>query len=89
MGSQLEILIIMGKGMIAISIKAARKRKNMTQCQLAKEVGVHQTNVVAWERGKWSPTAQRLLKLSRILDCSVDELLAPDNAASHHEAGKE
>ena len=65
--------------MIAISIKAARKRKNMTQCQLAKEVGVHQTNVVAWERGKWSPTAQRLLKLSRILDCTVDELLAPDD----------
>lgn len=64
--------------MIETSIKNARKSKGLTQAELAKLMGVHQTNITAWEKGKWLPTAKKLIKLSQLLDCTVDELLMPE-----------
>ncbi len=61
-----------------MSIKTARKRKGMTQAELADLMHVHQTNIVAWERGNWLPRAKLLPVLAKELDCTVDELLAPD-----------
>lgn len=61
--------------MSVISIKEARKRKQLTQAELADLMGVHQTNVVAWERGKWLPRAKKLQQLATVLDCTIDELL--------------
>ena len=71
--------------MVDISIKAARERKGLTQAELAKMLGVHQTNVVAWERGKWMPVARRLVELSKILECSADELLDVDGGETTNE----
>lgn len=47
----------------------------MTQSELAQLLGVHQTNIVAWERGKWEPLARRLPGIAKALDTTVDELL--------------
>lgn len=66
--------------MVTISIRMARKRKGLTQAELAKLMGVHQTNIVAWENGKWSPRARHLPKLASILETTVDELLATEEA---------
>ena len=47
----------------------------MSQEELAKKLGRHQTCISAYEKGKWCPTARHLLLLSKILDCPMEELL--------------
>ncbi len=64
--------------MIIISIRSARERSGLTQAQVAQRLGIHQTNLVAWEHGKWNPLTKRLVQLSQILNCTVDELVTPD-----------
>ena len=56
-------------------MKEARKRAGMSQEELAKKLGRHQTCISAYEKGKWCPTAKYLLRLSKILDCPMEELL--------------
>lgn len=58
-----------------MKIKALRESKNMTQEQLAAEVGVERTAVAMWETGKSSPRVQTLLKLAKTFNCTVDELV--------------
>lgn len=52
-----------------------RKRADKTQGELAKQLGVSQSTVAMWESGQSKPRADMLIKLSRILNCTTDELL--------------
>ena len=52
-----------------------RKRKKITQVQLAEKLGVTQGAVSQWEKGLSFPDVRLLVKLSEILECTVDELL--------------
>lgn len=56
-------------------IRAKREAKGLTQCQLARAMGVDQTAVSQWERGETLPRADRLPMLAKILGCTVDQLL--------------
>lgn len=56
-------------------LKEARKRKKITQEQLAKRLGVTRSAVSMWEIGAAQPDNDILIMLSRILDISVDALL--------------
>lgn len=56
-------------------IKEIRELANMNQDQFAKAIGVDQSMVSNWERGKAEPTAVNLLKLAKFNHSSVDELL--------------
>lgn len=58
-----------------ISIKNIREDKGVTQAELAKRLNVTQGAVSQWELGITKPRADVLLKLSSILECTVDELL--------------
>lgn len=71
-------LIKMRKERVEIGIRDARKRVGMTQEELAATLGVDQTSIVAWERGKWSPRTKLLPTLAKVLRTTVDDLLAPD-----------
>lgn len=51
----------------AQDIASARKRKGLTQSQLAEIVGISQSAVTDWERGKNKPTAENLEKLREVL----------------------
>ena len=62
-----------------MSVKSARERCGMTQQNLAVTIGVDQSTVSLWEVGKTQPRARLLPKLAKILGCTVDELLTPDN----------
>lgn len=57
-------------------IAELRKRANLTQRQLADEVGVTESTISNWESGRnaldW---IERIAKLCRALNCSPDELL--------------
>lgn len=60
---------------VAGKIKEARLIKNMTQMQLADEMGVSYQAVSNWERGNSMPDISKLTELSSILDISIDALL--------------
>ena len=57
------------------TFKELRKEKNLTQCQLAKKVNVTQGTVAMWETGKATPKTENLIILSKILDCSIENVL--------------
>ena len=58
-----------------MEIKKIRVSRGLRQYELANRMGVKQASVSAWESGKAMPSAENLLKLADILDCSVDALL--------------
>lgn len=55
-----------------------RAANNMTQEQLAMLVGVSRQSVAKWESGKAYPEMDKLIKLSQIFNCSLDELVQGD-----------
>lgn len=57
------------------NLRRLREAAGLTQVELSEKVGVKQGSYSAWERGEAMPSAMNLLKLSYVLDCSVDELL--------------
>lgn len=56
-------------------IASLRKEKNLTQKQLADQLGITDRAVSKWERGLGSPDISLLDDLSRILDISILEIL--------------
>ena len=60
------------------NIRKIRKRRKMSQESLASLIGVTQGAVSQWESGKTMPTAQNIIDLARILDCTTDDILITD-----------
>ncbi len=56
-------------------IAEARKKKNITQEELAKKLLITDRAVSKWERGLSLPDADKMLDLCNILDINVNELL--------------
>ena len=57
-------------------IADCRKRKNLTQMQLAEKLGITDKAVSKWERGVAMPDTSIMLELCNILGISVNELLS-------------
>lgn len=64
---------------VAANIKAARTKMNMTQLNLADEMGVSYQAVSNWERGNSMPDISKLPELCKILDISFEELVGERN----------
>lgn len=58
-----------------MGIRELREAAGMSQIYLAGQVGVHQSCVCDWERGKKKPTVDNLLKLADIFGVTTDEVL--------------
>ena len=56
------------------NIASIRKKKNITQYKLAKEIFTDQSNLARIEEGKVNPTVKTLLKISSTLKCDLKEL---------------
>lgn len=56
-------------------ISELRKRKNMTQVELADRMGVSFQAVSNWERGNSMPDISKLPELAEIFDTSIDDIL--------------
>lgn len=65
---------------IAKNIKSARTKMNMTQMNLADEMGVSYQAVSNWERGNSMPDISKLPELCKILNISFEELVGEKNA---------
>lgn len=66
--------------MPTIRIRELRKQKHVAQKDLGTALGVGQSTVSAWERGRRSPEVDQLQKLSEYFEVSVDYLLGFDSA---------
>lgn len=58
-------------------IQEERKRRKMTQEDLAKAIGIKQQTICAYENGKIEPKLERLIVISAALNVPV-ELFLPD-----------
>lgn len=56
-------------------ISALRKKEGLTQEQLAEILNVSRQSVSRWEMDIAFPETEKLIKLGRILNCSIDFLL--------------
>ena len=56
------------------SIKVERAKKDMTQEDLAKLLGVSRQTVNSMEKNRYAPSTILALKLSDIFECSVNEI---------------
>ena len=65
---------------IGLQIMRARKKKGMTQMELADRMGISFQAVSNWERGQSCPDIARLFELSELFDVSIDELLGNPRA---------
>ena len=57
------------------SIKDLRKKKNMTQDELAEKLNVTRQAVSSWENGKTQPDVETLTQLAEVLEVSVERII--------------
>ena len=60
--------------MLAEKIKQYRRAAGLTQRELAVALSVSQNTISQYESGKRTPTVKKLVVISNLLGCSVDEL---------------
>lgn len=63
------------------TISELRKKKGITQVELAESLGVHQSHITRWESDRVRPRQKTLDRLAELLDTSVEELIIGGRAA--------
>lgn len=61
--------------MLCENIRKRREQCNMTQVELARKIGITQTAVSLFERGKKIPSLSTIEQIADSLNCSIDWLL--------------
>ena len=56
-------------------IAEIRKKRGLTQVELAKRLGIQQGTLLRYEHNKREPRTDALMAMARILNCSLDELV--------------
>lgn len=56
-------------------LKNLRKQAHLTQTDVAEKLGISQQAYASWERGVKKPTQDNLVKISQILNVSIDYLV--------------
>lgn len=57
-----------------LRLKSARAAKDLSQEELAREVGVSRQTISAIEKGDYNPTIRLCVKICKKLDRTLDEL---------------
>lgn len=60
---------------ISQTLKVKRKERSLTQAQVAEKIFVSQKSVSNWETGKTYPDIDSLIRLAKLYDLSLDNLL--------------
>ena len=58
-----------------LKLKESRKRKNITQVELAAAIDIDPTAISHYENGRMTPSLERLVQISQVLDVTLDELV--------------
>jgi len=64
-----------------------RKEAGLTQIELAKLLGVPQSNIAFWERSEKPPRSDVLPQMARALGVRIEDLLHPSNGAAAPKKG--
>lgn len=56
-------------------IREMRQKKQISQEELARLLGVDRSSVARWETGANHPRASKLMMLAKIFSCTLDELM--------------
>ena len=59
----------------AYNLKMLRTEKNLSQPQLALELGVSKGMISFWENEKYEPTATSIIAVAKYFNISIDNLL--------------
>ncbi len=57
------------------NLKRIRREKGMTQVALSKESGVPRIQIIRIEKGELNSSISTLYKLSKVLECKIDEFV--------------
>ena len=57
-----------------LSLAAARVNANLTQAQVATEIGVDKCTISKWECGKTAPKASQFIALCQLYSCQMDDI---------------
>lgn len=64
------------RDILAYNIKFLRKKNRMTQTEVARKLGVRQTTVSEWEKGRSEPDSVALLKkICSLFNVTFDQIL--------------
>ena len=67
----------MNMNIISKYLRLLRKSNNYTQDDLAKELGISRQAVSKWETGTAIPDLEVLLKISKLYDITINDILEP------------
>ncbi|MBC1521434.1 helix-turn-helix transcriptional regulator [Listeria aquatica] len=59
-----------------LNLIAARKNSNLTQSELAEQLGVRKSTISNWETGYSNPSINQAVKISEVLNENLDFLFA-------------
>ena len=57
-----------------LRIRELRRAKDMTQSEVARQLGVSQASVSDWESGRKSPSLETFIRVGKVFGCSLDYL---------------
>ena len=57
------------------NLKSLREKKNLSQEDLAKKLRISRQSISKWEQGISYPSILYLVPLTKMLDCTLEELL--------------
>jgi len=69
-----SILYIQGGGKVQVNVRKVRKKRGLTQEELARKVGVSRQTIVNVEQGRYKPSILLALKIAKVLDADVETL---------------
>ena len=70
------------------NFKKCRLEMFLTQKQVAKMLGVYQSNISDWENDVSRPEYEKLIQLAEIYNVSISELLGVDENCACKKSGK-
>ena len=70
----LSILNIMVHKSVGNNLKVIRSNLDMTQAELAEQVGVARVSIIAIENGRYIPTIETALRISRVVNVPIEKI---------------
>jgi transcriptional regulator with XRE-family HTH domain len=70
-------------------LKSLRKRKKLTQADLAKHLGIDNTTISKWEKGIYEPNIETLKELANFFGVSADWLLGGEFQSTRRGFGRD
>lgn len=64
----------MGHKTVGNNLKSLRKEKDLTQADLAALVGLARVSINSIENGRFIPTIETALRISKVLETPIDEI---------------